>query len=96
VPGTFCFESPLIRHFAQIPNPSTMHRVTGPHPRGCAARRYIHPQALCEEKLMSDHPKRIGLMGCGAVANYGHIPAILGTEGLDLVHVGINRPTVIH
>jgi predicted dehydrogenase len=34
---------------------------------------------------MSDKPKQVGLMGCGAVANYGHIPAILGTEGLELV-----------
>jgi predicted dehydrogenase len=33
---------------------------------------------------MSDQPKRIGLMGCGAVANYGHIPALLCTEGLEL------------
>ena len=28
---------------------------------------------------------RIGVMGCGVVADYGHIPAILDTEGLDLV-----------
>lgn len=29
-------------------------------------------------------PKRIGLMGCGAVAGYGHVPAILQTPGLVL------------
>jgi len=34
---------------------------------------------------MSNRRKRIGLMGCGAVANYGHIPAILATGGLELV-----------
>jgi predicted dehydrogenase len=28
--------------------------------------------------------KKIGLIGCGAVATYGHIPAILGTPGLAL------------
>lgn len=28
--------------------------------------------------------KRIGLMGCGQVAQYGHIPAIRQTEGLVL------------
>ena len=28
--------------------------------------------------------KRIGLMGCGVVASYGHIPAILETSGLEL------------
>jgi predicted dehydrogenase len=28
--------------------------------------------------------KRIGLMGCGTVANYGHIPTILETPGLEL------------
>jgi predicted dehydrogenase len=28
--------------------------------------------------------KKIGLMGCGEVANYGHIPAILETPGLEL------------
>jgi len=28
--------------------------------------------------------KRIGLMGCGVVAQYGHIPAILATPGLRL------------
>ena len=33
---------------------------------------------------MKDLPKRIGLMGCGAVANYGHLPAIDETEGLIL------------
>ena len=33
---------------------------------------------------MSDKPKQIGLMGCGAVAGYGHIPAILETPGLCL------------
>lgn len=31
--------------------------------------------------------KKIGLMGCGKVAAYGHIPAILKTRGLDLVAV---------
>ncbi len=29
-------------------------------------------------------PIRIGLMGCGAVADYGHIPAIRKTESLEL------------
>lgn len=33
---------------------------------------------------MSDSEKRIGLMGCGAVANYGHIGAIQETAGLTL------------
>jgi predicted dehydrogenase len=28
--------------------------------------------------------KRIGLMGCGAVADFGHLPAIKSTEGLEL------------
>lgn len=28
---------------------------------------------------------RIGLMGCGVVADYGHVPAILSTDGLELV-----------
>lgn len=28
--------------------------------------------------------KRIGLMGCGVVADYGHIPVIQSTEGLEL------------
>jgi predicted dehydrogenase len=27
--------------------------------------------------------KRIGIMGCGLIAEYGHIPAILATEGLE-------------
>lgn len=31
--------------------------------------------------------KRVGLMGCGQVAAYGHIPAILATPDLDLVAV---------
>jgi predicted dehydrogenase len=31
--------------------------------------------------------KRIGLMGCGTVAGYGHIPAILATSGLELAAV---------
>ena len=30
---------------------------------------------------------RIGLIGCGVVADYGHIPAILDTPGLELVAV---------
>ena len=29
--------------------------------------------------------KRIGLMGCGTVAHYGHIPTILKTPGLELL-----------
>ena len=29
-------------------------------------------------------PKRIGLMGCGMVAGYGHLPAIAETDGLTL------------
>lgn len=33
---------------------------------------------------MSEHPKRIGLMGCGVVADYGHVPAILKTPELKL------------
>ena len=28
--------------------------------------------------------KKIGLMGCGAVADYGHIPAILNVSELEL------------
>ncbi len=28
---------------------------------------------------------RIGLMGCGVVADYGHLPAIIDTPGLELV-----------
>ncbi|CAN5358711.1 hypothetical protein BH11ARM1_BH11ARM1_16740 [soil metagenome] len=28
---------------------------------------------------------RIGLMGCGSVADFGHVPAILSTPGLELV-----------
>ena len=28
--------------------------------------------------------KKIGLMGCGTVADYGHIPVIQSTEGLEL------------
>jgi len=31
--------------------------------------------------------KRIGLMGCGQVAAYGHIPAILETPGLELAAI---------
>lgn len=30
---------------------------------------------------------RVGLIGCGAVAQYGHLPAILATPGLDLAAV---------
>lgn len=33
---------------------------------------------------MTPEPKKIGLMGCGAVATYGHIPAILATPGIKL------------
>lgn len=33
---------------------------------------------------MHNRPKRIGLMGCGTVADYGHIPAIQATAGLQL------------
>ncbi|MET0263245.1 MAG: Gfo/Idh/MocA family oxidoreductase [Rariglobus sp.] len=33
---------------------------------------------------MSNTPTRIGLMGCGMVAHYGHLPAILATPGLQL------------
>lgn len=31
--------------------------------------------------------KKIGVMGCGVVADYGHIPAILSTPGLELAAV---------
>lgn len=31
--------------------------------------------------------KKIGLMGCGTVADYGHIPVILSTPGLELASV---------
>ncbi|MCP4641141.1 MAG: Gfo/Idh/MocA family oxidoreductase [bacterium] len=31
--------------------------------------------------------KRVGLMGCGTVAMYGHLPAIKNAEGLDLVSI---------
>lgn len=34
--------------------------------------------------MINNKAKRIGLMGCGAVANYGHIPTIQATEGLEL------------
>ena len=27
--------------------------------------------------------KKIGLMGCGMIADFGHIPAILATQGLE-------------
>lgn len=33
---------------------------------------------------MNDKPIRVGLMGCGTVADYGHIPAIQATPGLTL------------
>ena len=33
---------------------------------------------------MTGQPRRIGLMGCGTVADYGHIPAIQRTDGLSL------------
>jgi predicted dehydrogenase len=33
---------------------------------------------------MDDRRKRIGLMGCGVVAGYGHIPALAQTAGLEL------------
>lgn len=36
---------------------------------------------------MSITKKRIGLMGCGEVANYGHLPAIMETEHLELVSI---------
>ena len=36
---------------------------------------------------MSSDTKRIGLMGCGAVANYGHIHSIQSTDGLELVSI---------
>lgn len=32
-------------------------------------------------------PKKIGLMGCGAVASYGHVPAILKVPGLQLYSI---------
>src|SRR5258708_7127078 len=31
--------------------------------------------------------QRIGLMGCGVVAGYGHLPAIAETPGLELVSI---------
>jgi predicted dehydrogenase len=34
---------------------------------------------------MTNRPFRIGLMGCGTVANYGHLPAIARTPGIELV-----------
>ncbi len=33
---------------------------------------------------MNRRPRSIGLMGCGTVADYGHIPAIQRTDGLSL------------
>lgn len=33
---------------------------------------------------MTGQPRRIGLMGCGTVADHGHIPAIQRTDGLSL------------
>jgi predicted dehydrogenase len=37
-----------------------------------------------EEISVSKKAKKVGLMGCGAVANYGHLPVIVETEGLIL------------
>jgi predicted dehydrogenase len=39
--------------------------------------------------------KRIGLMGCGVVAGYGHVPAILDTPGLELVSLFDPNPAQI-
>lgn len=33
---------------------------------------------------MMNKPIRIGLMGCGTVANYGHIPAIQQVPDMEL------------
>ena len=38
-------------------------------------------------RMTKDGKLRIGLMGCGVVADYGHIPAILYTPGLELTAV---------
>jgi predicted dehydrogenase len=40
-------------------------------------------------------PKRIGLMGCGTVADYGHIPAIQETSGLLLSAVYDPNPLTV-
>ncbi|MCX7046739.1 MAG: hypothetical protein NTX50_14795 [Candidatus Sumerlaeota bacterium] len=37
--------------------------------------------------------KTIGLMGCGTVASYGHIPAMLKTDGLRLTSLYDSDPT---
>jgi predicted dehydrogenase len=39
--------------------------------------------------------KKIGLMGCGEVANYGHIPAILKTPGLELHSIYDPNPVTL-
>ncbi len=39
--------------------------------------------------------KKIGLMGCGEVANYGHIPAILETPGLELHSIYDPNPATL-
>lgn len=39
--------------------------------------------------------KKIGLIGCGAVASYGHIPAILDTPGLSLHAVMDTNPDAL-
>ncbi len=44
---------------------------------------------------MSSTLKRIGLMGCGAVADYGHIPAIQAAEGLTLHAIYDPDPTAL-
>lgn len=40
-----------------------------------------------ENKARVDQPVRIGVVGCGVVAGYGHIPAIAGIEEARLVAV---------
>ena len=46
------------------------------------AKTPLHPSHLNHHPLAP--MKNIGLMGCGTVADYGHIPVILKTPGLRL------------
>jgi predicted dehydrogenase len=43
------------------------------------------PRSLPRELSLPDTSIRIGLIGCGQVAEFGHLPAIVSTHGLELV-----------
>src|SRR4051794_18254950 len=57
------------------------------------------PTTSCQSRFHANDPSRwidmesigrmarIGVMGCGVVADYGHLPAIVRTPGLELVSV---------